>query len=76
VLARIKAGDRYDPNLLTGLDKADRGIATRALDALAGKVTVSAVLGPAIKFGTLLSDLVFAAAYDDPKMAEFEGWTA
>jgi cold shock protein len=70
VLARIKGGDRYDPNLLAGLDEVDTAIATRALDALAGKVTVSVVLGPAMKFGTLLGDLVFAAAHDDPKMAD------
>lgn len=70
VLARIKAGDRHDPDLLTGLDGIDTVIAARALDALAGKVTVSPVLGPAIKFGTMLSDLVFAVAHDDPTMAE------
>ncbi len=70
VLARIKAGDRYDPNLLTGLDGVDTLIATRALDALAGKVPVSPVLGPAIKFGTMLCDLVFAVAHDDPTQAE------
>jgi cold shock protein len=70
VLARIKAGDRHDPNLLDGLDKVDRVIATRALDALAGKLTVSVALGPAMKFGTLLADLVFAAAHDDRAMAE------
>ncbi len=40
------------------------------MDALAGKVAVSPVLGPAIKFGTMLSDLVFAVAHDDATMAE------
>jgi cold shock protein len=70
MLARIKAGDRHDPNLLAGLDGVDTVIATRALDALAGRVAVSPVLGPAIKFGTMLADLVFAVAHDDPKMAE------
>jgi cold shock protein len=70
VLARIKAGDRYDPNLLAGLDQIDRIIAARVLDALAGKVTVPVALGPAMKFGTLLADLVFAAAHEDQRMAE------
>jgi cold shock CspA family protein/tetratricopeptide (TPR) repeat protein len=70
VLARIKAGDRYDPNLVAGLDRVDTIIVTRALDALAGKVSVSPVLGPAIKFGTMLCDLVFAAAHDDATQAE------
>ncbi len=49
MLARIKAGDRYDPDLLAGLDKVDQVIATRALDALAGKVNANDALRSAIR---------------------------
>jgi hypothetical protein len=70
VLGRIKAGDRYDPNLMAGLDEADTAIATRALDVIAERATAPVALGPAMMFGDLLGDLVFAAAQGDAMIAE------
>jgi hypothetical protein len=69
-LARIRDGVRYDPGLHSGLDEVDTVIATRALDALAGRVTISIALWPAMRFGTLLSDFVFGAATGDTPMVD------
>lgn len=70
VLARVKAGDIYDPDLMAGLDVVDTAIVTRALDVLAGRATASVVLGLAMFWGDLLADLVFAAALGDATIAD------
>jgi hypothetical protein len=69
-LSRIRDGVRYDPSLYTGLGEVDTMIATRALDSLAGQVTISIALWPAMRFGTLLSDFVFGAATGDTPMVD------
>jgi hypothetical protein len=70
VLIRVKAGDLHHPDLMAGLDEADTAIISRALEVLAGRSTASVVLGPAMFWGNLLADLVFAAALGDATIAE------
>jgi tetratricopeptide (TPR) repeat protein len=63
VLRRIHAGDT-SPGVLTGLDRIDTAVAGRALDALAGRVSVPAALWPAIPVRWLLGGMVAAARGD------------
>jgi hypothetical protein len=60
VMRQIQAGHR-DPAVLKGLDVVHRAIAERAINALAGRVTISPELWRAIPLQELLCDLVDAA---------------
>ena len=60
VLRRLRAGES-GPDLLVGLDEIDVAIASRALDALAGRVTVPTTLWPAMPHRWLLGEVVAAA---------------
>lgn len=64
VLAQIHRGQR-NPDVVAGLDAVEAAIATRALDALAGRVTIPAALWPAMAIAPLLGDIVAAANGDD-----------
>ncbi|WP_405771424.1 CHAT domain-containing protein [Streptomyces sp. NBC_01538] len=60
VLGRIRAGER-GPDVLAGLDPRDAGVAGRALDALAGRVTVPAELWTVMYLGIALGSFVAVA---------------
>jgi hypothetical protein len=59
-MCRIHSGHR-DPTVLTGLNVVHKLVAERALDALAGRVTVPLELWRAIPLQWLLGDLVAGA---------------
>ncbi|WP_062213877.1 AAA family ATPase [Streptomyces sp. NBRC 109706] len=68
VLRRLLDGDR-SPAVLTGLSALDAPVARRALDALAGRVSVPVELWPAMHLGLPLGNIVAAAA-GEATMAE------
>jgi hypothetical protein len=62
-LTQIHHG-RRDPGITSGLDEIETMIATRALDALAGRVTIPRDLWPAMAIAPVLGDIVAAANGD------------
>ncbi|WP_105972911.1 CHAT domain-containing protein [Streptomyces geranii] len=64
VLARIQGGER-GPGVLAGLGTLDARVAERALDALAGRVTVPVELWTVMHLGIALGSFVGAALGED-----------
>jgi tetratricopeptide (TPR) repeat protein len=64
VLTRILDGDRGE-DLAAGLDEIDAAVVARALDSVAGQVSVPAMLWPAMGLGPVLGNVTAAARGDN-----------